>query len=521
MAEKDKYNNIVRDLEEVVGEEDIKALLKERDLNIYWGTATTGKPHLGYFVPIYKISDFLAAGSHVTILFADIHAYLDNMKSDWKLLKFRCEYYEFIIKEMLTLIGVPLDKLRFVRGSDYQLSKEYTLDMYRISALVTTENTIHAGAEVVRQVKNPVMSSLLYPILQALDEEYLKVDVQFGGSDQRKIFMFARETLPKIGYKKRAHLMNFLIPGLGKSGKMSSSEPNSKIDLDDSNETVEKKIIGSFSEDGVVKRNGLLAVMRFIIFRKLEKEGRPFHVTRAKEHGGDVNFATYKELEDAFTARTLASIDLKNAIISELLKFVQPLREKIHANLELYNNAYPEEKPSEERQQTTAAATIGCLDIRAGKVVTVQKERGIYKLQVDTGNGSSVQVCSDTVGKVAEDQLKDRLVLLICNSDSNLKVKGIDSKAMLLVAQSSDKKEFALVLPPEGTPVGEQVQFGKEAINPEPNISKKRVTRIMGAMTTASDGGVIYSKSGVKIETSKGVCTSVLIGATITSPGCV
>jgi len=43
----------------------------------------------------------------------------------------------------------------------------------------------------------------------------------------------------------------------------------------------------------------------------------------------------------------------------------------------------------------------------------------------------------------------------------------------------------------------------------------------MGAMTTASDGGVIYSKSGVKIETSKGVCTSVLIGATITSPGCV
>jgi len=57
------------------------------------------------------------------------------------------------------------------------------------------------------------MSSLLYPILQALDEEYLGVDVQFGGVDQRKIFMFARDHLPRIGYKKRSHLMNPLIPG--------------------------------------------------------------------------------------------------------------------------------------------------------------------------------------------------------------------------------------------------------------------------------------------------------------------
>lgn len=29
--------------------------------------------------------------------------------------------------------------------------------------------------------------------IQALDEEYLKVDAQFGGVDQRKIFMFAEK----------------------------------------------------------------------------------------------------------------------------------------------------------------------------------------------------------------------------------------------------------------------------------------------------------------------------------------
>ncbi len=62
---------------------------------------------------------------------------------------------------------------------------------------------MQAGAEVVKQVASPLMSSLLYPILQALDEEHLGVDIQFGGVDQRKIFMFAKEHLPKVGYKKR------------------------------------------------------------------------------------------------------------------------------------------------------------------------------------------------------------------------------------------------------------------------------------------------------------------------------
>ena len=49
---------------------------------------------------------------------------------------------------------------------------------------------------------------MIYPGLQALDEEYLKVDAQFGGVDQRKIFTFAEKYLPKLEYKQRSHLMN-------------------------------------------------------------------------------------------------------------------------------------------------------------------------------------------------------------------------------------------------------------------------------------------------------------------------
>lgn len=89
-----KLDLITRGLQEWLGEERLKEVLAERDLRVYWGTATTGRPHIGYFVPMTKIADFLAAGCEVTILFADLHAYLDNMKAPWELLKHRTDYYE-------------------------------------------------------------------------------------------------------------------------------------------------------------------------------------------------------------------------------------------------------------------------------------------------------------------------------------------------------------------------------------------------------------------------------------------
>lgn len=43
----------------------MKQVLQERELKVYWGTATTGKPHVAYFVPMSKIADFLRAGCEV------------------------------------------------------------------------------------------------------------------------------------------------------------------------------------------------------------------------------------------------------------------------------------------------------------------------------------------------------------------------------------------------------------------------------------------------------------------------
>lgn len=65
-----KYELITRNLQEVLGEENLKKIVKERDLKLYWGTATTGKPHIAYFVPMTKIADFLRAGCEVSKMIA-------------------------------------------------------------------------------------------------------------------------------------------------------------------------------------------------------------------------------------------------------------------------------------------------------------------------------------------------------------------------------------------------------------------------------------------------------------------
>ena len=67
MNAQEKFDLITRNLQETLGAESIRAILDqdERPFSLYWGTATTGAPHLGYITPLSKIADFLHAGCKV------------------------------------------------------------------------------------------------------------------------------------------------------------------------------------------------------------------------------------------------------------------------------------------------------------------------------------------------------------------------------------------------------------------------------------------------------------------------
>ncbi|KAH7922297.1 tyrosine tRNA ligase [Leucogyrophana mollusca] len=391
-----KYTLITRNLQEVLGGDSIKAILTEgRRPKAYWGkthlvgTAPTGRPHIGYFVPLTKIADFLRAGVEVKILLADVHAFLDNMKAPFDLVAHRAKYYEFVLRTVFISLGIPISKLIFVQGSDYQLSREYNLDNYRLCASVTEHDAKKAGAEVVKQIESPLLSGLLYPGLQALDEQYLGVDFQFGGVDQRKIFTFAELHLPRLGYAKRAHLMNPMVPGLA-GGKMSSSDPNSKIDFLDPPEVVRKKIKFAFCEEGNITENGLLAFVKAVLIPiselRLERargetvadesegivsettrsqkpfadddapEGTVFTIKRNPKWGSSSHYKTYQELEDDFAEKKVHPSDLKVSVEGAIISLLEPIRSAFLASEEwqkVEKLAYPDPsaKPVQKKKK--------------------------------------------------------------------------------------------------------------------------------------------------------------------------
>ncbi|EHB04567.1 Tyrosyl-tRNA synthetase, cytoplasmic [Heterocephalus glaber] len=410
----EKLHLITRNLQEVLGEEKLKEILKEQELKVYWGTATTGRPHVAYFVPMSKIADFLKAGCEVTILFADLHAYLDNMKAPWELLELRTSFYENMIKAMLESIGVPLEKLKFIRGTDYQLTKEYTLDVYRLTSMVTQHDAKKAGAEVVKQVEHPLLSGLLYPGLQALDEEYLKVDAQFGGVDQRKIFTFA--------------------------------EKESKIDLLDRKEDVKKKLKKAFCEPGNVENNGVLSFIKHVLF-PLKSE---FVILRDEKWGGNKTYTAYLDLEKDFANEVVHPGDLKNSVEAALNKLLDPIREKFNAPAlkKLASAAYPD--PSKQKPIAKGPAKNSepeevipsRLDIRVGKIISVEKPR---------------TVVSGLVQFVPKEELQDRLGGVLCNLKPQ-KMRGVESQGMLLCASVEGAScQVEPLDPPAGSAPGERV----------------------------------------------------------------
>ena len=171
---------------------------------------------------------------------------------------------------------------------------------------------------------------------------------------QRKIFIFAEEFLPRLGYAKRAHLMNIMVPGLG-GGKMSASDPNSKIDFLDPPEVVRKKIKSAFCEEGNPD-NGVLAFVGAVLMpisqlrlerrrgldgEKLKQttanqlpltsegapEGALFSVVRPEKFGGPLHYETYQEIEADFSRKELHPKDLKNAVAGAIISLLSPIQD--------------------------------------------------------------------------------------------------------------------------------------------------------------------------------------------------
>jgi tyrosyl-tRNA synthetase len=106
------------------------------------------------------------------------------------------------------------------------------------------------------------------------------------------------------------------------SSKMSKSKPSSSIFVHDTEEEIREKVMAAYCPPKVVEGNPLLDYAKHIVFRGFES----ITAERKPKFGGDIDFTSYDELEEAYVAGDLHPLDLKNTMVTYLDKMVDPVR---------------------------------------------------------------------------------------------------------------------------------------------------------------------------------------------------
>ncbi|MCS7121502.1 MAG: tyrosine--tRNA ligase [Archaeoglobaceae archaeon] len=311
-----------RNAEEVVTEDELKKLFESRKkLRAYAGYEPSGEIHLGHMITVQKLVDLKEVGFEVVVLLADIHAYL-NEKGTFE------EIAEITKMNRKVFMALGLEDAKFVLGSEFQLEEKYMLDVLKFARITTLNRAKRSMDEVSRRKEDPMVSQMIYPLMQSLDIAYLEIDVAVGGIDQRKIHMLARENLPKLGYKVPTCIHTPILPGLD-GQKMSSSKGN-YISVRDSPETVEEKLKKAYCPIKVVENNPVIEITRFYIFPRFKE----FVVERDAKHGGDVVYRSFDELRKEYEGGLIHPLDLKVAVARYLNKILDPARKKLRCQSE-------------------------------------------------------------------------------------------------------------------------------------------------------------------------------------------
>lgn len=375
----EKLERLIANTEEVVTIEELKTVLNKPNPKAYIGFEPSGVVHLGWKICTNKIKDFLACGFDFTILLADWHAYInDKLGGDLEKIKLCGKYME----DCFAAMGIEKEKVRFVYASDYVNDSKYW-ELVLKTAKATSVARVKRAMDIMGRAEDEAekdLSKLFYPAMQVSDIFYLNLDVAYGGMDQRHAHMLARDVAKKLGLRPPVAIHTPLLtglqagsrmnptefksplddyslgsqrisssqpqlnPNLGSTAspsdfKMSKSKPDTMISIHDTPDIVKKKMSKAYCPEKQIKGNPVLEICKFVIFPDLD--GKSFLIERPEKFGGNLEFSTYTDLEQAFIAG-LHPLDLKNATANHINKILEPVHaffEKHPENLQKMKTA--------------------------------------------------------------------------------------------------------------------------------------------------------------------------------------
>ncbi len=325
---------IVRNTEEVVTPEELKALLERAEHpRSYIGYEPSGPITIAHLITVGKIRDLVAAGCDVTVYLADWHAWInDKLGADLERIR-ACGRY---VQAAFGALGVDAARVRYRWASDLTGSSQYWARVVRVAKATSLARTKRAMSIMGRTEEESDLdtSRLFYPAMQAADIFELPVDLAYGGMDQRRAHVLAREVAhhydwpvpsaihtPLLGSLKGSGRMDPVGPD--GAGKMSKSDPSTAVPIPSSDATIRERIGAAFCPAKQVDGNPVVEIVRFIVF---PWEGK-LAVDRKPAHGGPVELASLPEFLDAWSSGALHPQDLKAAVAASLDRLTAPARQ--------------------------------------------------------------------------------------------------------------------------------------------------------------------------------------------------
>ena len=352
-----KIKLITQNLDEVIGKDEIKELLKSgQQLKHYIGFEISGKLHIGSgYMTAFKIRDLQKAGISTTIFLADWHTIINDKLGGNKttIRDIGIPYFKEAFTAVLKAVGADANKVRFVTGSElYHHNDRFWESLVDIAKNVNLAR-IKRSIDILGRSEGESVdfAKLIYPVMQVSDIFELEANFAHAGMDQRKAHVIARDTALKLkvnpmvvaGKKvKPIALHHHLILGLTPpskwpldpkvslrdiwaSLKMSKSKPGSAVFVTDTPEEIEQKIKKAFCPEGEINFNPILDWTKHLLFAQDKKY--TLKIERKKEYGGDVEYTSFKALEEDFALKKLHPVDLKNAVSKEVIRLLEPVRE--------------------------------------------------------------------------------------------------------------------------------------------------------------------------------------------------
>ncbi|MEK6852299.1 MAG: tryptophan--tRNA ligase [Nanoarchaeota archaeon] len=218
---------------------------KGREFYLYTGRGPSGNTHVGHLVP-WMLTKWLQEKFHCKFYFqlTDDEKFFYNEHLSLEDTK------KYAYENALDLIALGFEH----KNTKLIIDTEYIKELYPLAAKVAkklTYSTVKAsfGFKDSTNVGLIFFTSLQSApcFLESVKEGKNIPCLIPHAIDQDPHFRITRDIAPKIGFFKPAAIHNKFLPGLGKEGKMSASQPETAIFTTDNPNEARKKIMRAYS----------------------------------------------------------------------------------------------------------------------------------------------------------------------------------------------------------------------------------------------------------------------------------